>query len=914
MKRSLSFFIAVPAIVVACASNDELDFGSVPSNEPDASSPTTGGSYVDPSADSGTPDTANPTPDATASSCGDGKITEGEECDDGNTSSNDGCSADCKLESAGPNDICPGSPITISAADASSQKVTITGSTAGLYSQYGGSCGGASGKEAVYQINADFTGILEATLTSDFDSTLYARRTCDDEQTESGCNDAPGAKGGEVLRIPMTQGQPAFLFVDGYSGAAGNFTLDLAMTTAYCGNGVAEAPEVCDDGNTVSGDGCAADCTLEAGGVASTCPGRGITLSGTGDSPRSISILGTTTGTTTSTPLVCRGAGANDIYSITPDVDGSMTATLTASYNQATLHARTECATASTQLDCLEATAALQTIQTTFPVRAGMPAYVIADSTTSIFAGTYSLDVTVTPARCGNKLLDPNEQCDDGNNDAGDGCDASCRLEPLPAGIDTCPGAPLDFAKVDDSTYKTSLTASTSSLTSDYKPKAALGTCQSTQVTYSAKDAVFMIDPPITGFLRAKVKGNFNTQLYARTGCDADAAAFTDLACSDAIGGTGAESIAVPVTKGTRLYLIVDGSADLGSGAFQLDVSITASVCGNGIIEGGETCDDGNSLAGDGCGPSCLLEPVTRDNCSLYEMIDMGTPSGGVYSKSIYGGTTGLTNDQSFIGCGSGGADAFYKFVSPIDGVLNVEVPTSSLDVSIGARNSCPVSAAATVALATSCATTSNGGESFTLAVAKDQTYWIIVDGVNSNTFGSYTMNVKLMPPGCGDGLVSGNEPCDDGNNVDGDGCSATCTVETLANVNTCPGYALTLQGSGSGPRTGVVTIDTSKLTGEYAGSCGGSSKDAVVVVTPPISGKLTAKLTGINYQPIMYIRTSCTDAATEAGCDSDLPTPGTDSRDLTVASVTAGTPYYIFIDGYNGSAGIGRLNVMVTP
>jgi cysteine-rich repeat protein len=30
----------------------------------------------------------------------------------------------------------------------------------------------------------------------------------------------------------------------------------------------------------------------------------------------------------------------------------------------------------------------------------------------------------------------------------------------------------------------------------------------------------------------------------------------------------------------------------------------------------------------------------------------------------------------------------------------------------------------------------------------------------------------------CGDGLVI-NEGCDDGNTLDGDGCSATCTVET---------------------------------------------------------------------------------------------------------------------------------------
>lgn len=37
------------------------------------------------------------------------------------------------------------------------------------------------------------------------------------------------------------------------------------------------------------------------------------------------------------------------------------------------------------------------------------------------------------------------------------------------------------------------------------------------------------------------------------------------------------------------------------------------------------------------------------------------------------------------------------------------------------------------------------------------------------------------VPPGavCGNGLLEGVEQCDDGNMVNGDGCSATCTIET---------------------------------------------------------------------------------------------------------------------------------------
>src|SRR5450432_2521609 len=37
--------------------------------------------------------------------------------------------------------------------------------------------------------------------------------------------------------------------------------------------------------------------------------------------------------------------------------------------------------------------------------------------------------------------------------------------------------------------------------------------------------------------------------------------------------------------------------------------------CGNGQVDPGETCDDGNTLAGDGCSASCQKEPSTSTTC-----------------------------------------------------------------------------------------------------------------------------------------------------------------------------------------------------------------------------------------------------------------------------------------------------------
>jgi cysteine-rich repeat protein len=50
--------------------------------------------------------------------------------------------------------------------------------------------------------------------------------------------------------------------------------------------------------------------------------------------------------------------------------------------------------------------------------------------------------------------------------------------------------------------------------------------------------------------------------------------------------------------------------------------------------------------------------------------------------------------------------------------------------------------------------------------------------GGGAATGGTAASTTVDSAPVCGDGVVSGNEECDDGNTTSGDGCSATCTVE----------------------------------------------------------------------------------------------------------------------------------------
>lgn len=77
-----------------------------------------------------------------------------------------------------------------------------------------------------------------------------------------------------------------------------------------------------------------------------------------------------------------------------------------------------------------------------------------------------------------------------------------------------------------------------------------------------------------------------------------DTGSGTDTAVSDTSSQTDADSGSTTDTSST----------DTGSGT---DTD-TGAVCGNGIVEGGEECDDGNATAGDGCTPDCKLPTAFR--------------------------------------------------------------------------------------------------------------------------------------------------------------------------------------------------------------------------------------------------------------------------------------------------------------
>ncbi len=85
---------------------------------------------------------------------------------------------------------------------------------------------------------------------------------------------------------------------------------------------------------------------------------------------------------------------------------------------------------------------------------------------------------------------------------------------------------------------------------------------------------------------------------------------------------------------------------------FFLSESSCISLCGNGIVDAGEMCDDGNRMDGDGCSSTCTVEP------SYYCYGDPGQPSTCNFGSCIFEPATALPLGIGFAIDGTGAASA----------------------------------------------------------------------------------------------------------------------------------------------------------------------------------------------------------------------------------------------------------------
>jgi hypothetical protein len=184
-----------------------------------------------------------------------GTLTGVDNCDQARTASCASCPGGevCGLGDA--TNVCVVAPGACGLAESlPTMGGTVTGVTSGTATQ-AGSCGSSAGSpERVYRWVAPYTGTVRATTCgSSYDTVLYARAgSCDGaEVAGSACNDDSACGNGSDLTFPTVAGETYYLFVDGYGGAQGSFTLNV---TPVPPPGSCETPRELDPrGETVTG-------------------------------------------------------------------------------------------------------------------------------------------------------------------------------------------------------------------------------------------------------------------------------------------------------------------------------------------------------------------------------------------------------------------------------------------------------------------------------------------------------------------------------------------------------------------------------------------------------------------------------------------------------------------------------------
>jgi fibro-slime domain-containing protein len=191
--------------------------------------------------------------------CGDSIRQETEACDDGNRTSNDGCSADCTTVEAGYR--CPSAGAMCVPIVCGDARIDPPETCDDNNDRSGDGCSASCEREDGW--SCPLVGVA-CIATECGDGIVAGFEQCDDgDSSMPGCSDECQLEDGYKCE---TEGAPC------------------EPTT--CGDGMKEGTEQCDDGNLTPFDGCGADCRNEpvcAGGVCQAVCGDAVILPGTSE-------------------------------------------------------------------------------------------------------------------------------------------------------------------------------------------------------------------------------------------------------------------------------------------------------------------------------------------------------------------------------------------------------------------------------------------------------------------------------------------------------------------------------------------------------------------------------------------------------------------------------------------------------
>ncbi len=367
---------------------------------------------------------------------------------------------------------------------------------------------------------------------------------------------------------------------------------------------------------------------------------------------------------------------------------------------------------------------------------------------------------------CGDGVANGGEVCDDGNTDSGDGCSGDCTSDETCGNSITDPGEECD----------------------DGNTTAGDGCSDTCAIERCGNGSVEGTEECDDG---NAMNGD---------GCEDDCtfSCAMDSDCDDGMVCNGTETCDTTAHTCTAGTMASNGTS-CGSGMVCRAGVCAMPVCGNSIVEGSETCDDGNSMNGDGCDNDCTY------SCTMTSDCDDGMACNG--AETCNTSTHVCTNPADLAdgtSCGGGNVCRGGSCVAPSCGNTIVETGEDCDDGNStngdGCDNDCTYSCTAAADCddgdlcngVESCNTTTHvcaGGSSASDGTVCDR------DGMTSTR--DICLSMTCVASSCGDTFVDdtmgGTEDCDDGNSTNGDGCDNDCTFSCTADGdcadgNTCNG------------------------------------------------------------------------------------------------------------------------------
>ncbi len=664
------------------------------------------------------------------------------------------------------------------------------------------------------------------------------------------------------------------------------YALKMVFSPSVCGDMTVTAGEQCDDGNATAGDGCSATCQVEAvcndgmvqpgeqcedgntmagDGCDGMCQLEGVTDEVEPNEDGNVSTGGS-------------GIAGNDFGSAIPDANGAFTGSVTLAaslmpsgdedvfkftntgttyaivkfdtWNMApTFGINVACGTSiNTGITLRSAsgsslasnddrvTTTDQCSSVTYNMAPGESVYahVVANGDVAQIA-TYALVVGFAPVVCGDTMIGPGEQCDDGNTNAGDGCSPVCENEPV------CGNSMLEVSEqCDDGNANPgdgcSATCQLENAVTEVEPNEdgtpsiggsgtvgndfgianpdtngafTASTRIAAKLTPAGDEDIFKITNTASTYAILSldvwnIAPGFGVGVPCGTSIDTGMhlrdAAGVSLASNDDRNGASdrCSTLTFTMAPGASVYAhVIEFSDDETVASYALVVNIAPVVCGNSAVGPGEQCDDGNTTAGDGCSATCQVEGTAE-----IEPNEDGSVSTG--GTGIVGNDFGVTAPDAngvftvpatiLATLTPAGDEDVFKFTNSSANEVIARFDTWNLAFGFGIGIPCgtSINTGLTLRDAAGASLASNddrngstdrcAGLSYVIP-AGGTVYAHVVESGDDAVVANYTLVVKYTPVICGDGTMGGSEQCDDGTTTAGDGCSSVCKVEGLTEI-----------------------------------------------------------------------------------------------------------------------------------